>query len=128
MKDLFNLNIVKENIQDKKWNQTRFLVIEYGSKINSFKEDALFKTSIILSTNHVPGALYKVLGIFAENSINLTKLESMPSRKSLWEFNFLIDFEGHVCLPNVQNTLENLKEFTNFIKVLGSYPLKHYKN
>jgi len=128
MKELFNLKVLKENIQDVAWNQTRFLVIEYNSKINPYKEDILYKTSIILSTNHIPGALYKVLGIFAKNNINLTKLESIPSRKSLWEFNFIIDFEGHIHLPIIKDTLDGLKNYTNFIRVLGSYPLKQYQN
>ena len=128
MKDLFGLEILKGNIQDKIWNQTRFLVIEQGTNINSFSEDILFKTSIILSTNHKPGALYQALAIFAKRNINLTKLESIPSRKSLWEFNFLIDFEGHIQTDVIKETIHELKNYTHFVKILGSYPLKQYKN
>ena len=127
MRDLFGLSILKENIQDEMWNQTRFLVIEYNSDVSSYDNEILYKTSIILTTNHIPGALYKVLGIFAKNDINLTKLESVPSRKSLWEFNFLIDFEGHVKQDVIQETISELREYTKFVKILGSYPLKQYK-
>lgn len=129
MNELYSkLIILEENIQDISWNQTRFLVIEYDTDIASYNANVKYKTSIILSTNHIPGALYKALSIFAKNNVNLTKLESIPSRKNLWEFNFIIDFEGHIQMPIIKETLQDLEDYTNILKVLGSYPLKNYKN
>ncbi|OLS19755.1 MAG: Prephenate dehydratase [Candidatus Heimdallarchaeota archaeon LC_3] len=126
MHDLFNLEILCGNIQDEIWNQTRFFVIENIANKITINTENKNKTSIIISTNHIPGALYRVLSIFAENEINLTKLESIPSRKNLWEYIFLLDFEGHTNSEIVQDVLFKIKGYTNFIKILGSYPLENY--
>ena len=69
-----------------------------------------------------PGALYKSLGEFASRNINLTKLESRPTRQKPWEYNFYLDFKGHREDKAARETLESLEETSIFIKVLGSYP------
>ena len=71
---------------------------------------------------HRPGTLYEALRVFAGREINLTKIESRPTRQKPWEYNFYLDFEGHREDPAVKEALEQLKPHTLFLKVLGSYP------
>ena len=80
------------------------------------------KTSVIFAATHKPGALYNALGEFAKRGINLTKIESRPTKQTLWEYNFYLDFEGHRSEPRCAEALEALKEYAAFIKILGSYP------
>ncbi|HUV75640.1 MAG TPA: ACT domain-containing protein, partial [Dehalococcoidales bacterium] len=80
------------------------------------------KTSIIFSTKDRPGALYESLKEFASRSINLTKLESRPTRQKPWQYNFYLDFEGHREDKPARETLESLEKISVFVKVLGSYP------
>ncbi len=115
---LYNLKVLKENVQDVEENKTRFLIISQ----RDHRPTGVDKTSIILSLKDKPGALYEVLKIFADSKINLTKIESRPSRKALGDYVFFIDFEGHREEEKVKGALENLKSATSFIKVLGSYP------
>ncbi len=80
------------------------------------------KTSIIVTLDNRPGALYNALGVFAREGINLTKIESRPSMKNPWEYLFFIDFQGNLMDENVKTTLEEIKEFTRDVIILGSYP------
>jgi prephenate dehydratase len=115
---LYGLKILKEDIQDEDKNQTRFFVI---SK-NDHKSTGNDKTSLIIGLKDRPGALYDTLKSFAEKNINLTKIESRPSRRALGDYIFYIDLEGHREDGVVSEVLEELKESTAFLKVLGSYP------
>jgi prephenate dehydratase len=115
---LYGLEILREGVQDQDKNQTRFLVI-YGKDHENTGRD---KTSIIFGLKDRPGALYETLGTFAQRNINLTKIESRPSRKALGDYVFFIDFEGHREDQPVGEALEELGEKTLFLKVLGSYP------
>ena len=81
-----------------------------------------YKTSIIFSSGHVSGALYKALREFAEREINLCKIESRPTRKKAWEYNFYLDFEGHIDEKICQDAIKGLESTGSAIKVLGSYP------
>ena len=81
------------------------------------------KTSIIISVINKPGILFSILKEFADRSINLTKIESRPSKKKAWDYIFFIDFEGNTKDKNIKEIIENLKEKTVFTKILGSYPL-----
>ena len=74
-------------------------------------------------TKHIPGALYKVLRIFAEADVNLTKIESRPRRKGRWEYIFLMDFEGDKEDPKIKKVLEKIDDLVIFKKILGSYPI-----
>jgi chorismate mutase/prephenate dehydratase len=71
---------------------------------------------------HKPGALFKFLEQLAKNKVNMTKLESRPTRQKPWDYNFYLDFEGHRQDAIVYKTLEHLKNYVIFMKVLGSYP------
>lgn len=115
---IYGMKILVKGVEDNPNNYTRFLVLSNSINPPTGKD----KTSIIFAVKHVPGALYSALGVFAERNINLTKIESRPSRKRLWEYNFYVDFEGHVEDEFIKDALKALKSKTTFIKVLGSYP------
>ncbi|MEM4573249.1 MAG: prephenate dehydratase [Candidatus Caldarchaeum sp.] len=115
---IYGMKVLAKGIEDYGHNYTRFLVI-------SWKETSPHpnsKTSIIFSTAHKPGALYNALGAFARNGINLTKIESRPTRQRPWEYYFFVDFEGHLEEDKVKTALTELASQTTFVKILGSYP------
>ena len=115
---IYNMNIINCGIEDNANNFTRFFVLS--------KEDAPpsgnDKTSLVFSVKHRPGALYEFLKQLADNGINMTKLESRPTRQKPWVYNFYMDFEGHRLDEKVSMMLEQLEDYTIFFKVLGSYP------
>lgn len=129
MAQIFNLEVLIEDIQDVSWNETRFFILEKKSSTSQepFEQNLKYKTSVIFSTKHIPGALSKILNIFASESINLTRLESIPSRKTRWEYLFLLDFEGHVSDNRVQSILSEITSLTNFLNILGSYESKSFQ-
>ncbi len=115
---IYGLEILAEGIETNPNNYTRFFVISKKKAGPSPKS----KTSLVFSTRNIPGSLYSCLGAFATRDINLTKLESRPSRDKPWEYIFYVDFEGHVDDLVCRQALDELKQLTNFLKVLGSYP------
>jgi chorismate mutase/prephenate dehydratase len=110
---IYGLELLHENIEDAP-SQTRFIAV-------SKKQGKGNKTSIIFALKDRPGALYHALKDFADRKINLTKIESRPSKKKLGEYSFYIDFAGSLEDAKVKEALDALKEKTTFIKVLGSY-------
>jgi chorismate mutase/prephenate dehydratase len=115
---IYGMSILAKDISDNPNNYTRFFIL---SKFDA-PPTGNDKTSIIFSTRHVPGALYRALGEFALRGINLTKIESRPTRQRPWEYNFYLDFEGHRTEPRCAEALEGLKSNAIFVKILGSYP------
>ena len=114
----YRLQAVRKSIEDIAQNFTKFWVI--GTKSPGRTGDD--KTSIMCSLKDGVGALYHMLEPFAGQGINLTKIESRPFKKRPWEYVFFIDIEGHAQDKNVSAALEEMKEKTQFLKVLGSYP------
>ena len=115
---LYNMSVIEENIQDHEDNFTRFFCL---SKIPT-KSTGNDKTSIVFSAGDVAGSLYKALKEFADGDINLTKLESRLTRKKAWEYNFYLDFEGHIDDENCKNAIQELINLGSTVKILGSYP------
>ncbi len=116
--NLYGLNILQRRIEDHPNNATRFLVIGRRPAPPGIAD----KTSVLFSIKDRVGALHRILQPFAEHAINLTKIESRPSKKRVWEYVFYVDFEGHASEPRIQRALEALKDECIFLKVLGSYP------
>lgn len=117
--ELYNLEILQANIQDTDNNETRFVVVS-NKKHEATGDD---KASIIFSIyEDRPGGLYNILGIFQKNNINLTKIESRPSKKGLGKYLFFVDFNGHISDKIIQDIIDEIAENTYFLKVLGSYP------
>jgi chorismate mutase/prephenate dehydratase len=115
---IYGMKIVARNISDTPNNLTRFFVLAKNDAAPSGND----KTSVIFSSKHIPGALYQILGEFAGRGINLTKIESRPTKQQPWEYNFYLDFEGHRTEKRCSEALEGLRSKTVFVKVLGSYP------
>jgi chorismate mutase/prephenate dehydratase len=115
---LYGLDIIASSIEDSLSNMTRFLVISKEDSGPSGKD----KTSLLCSVKDRVGALHDMLFIFKKNKINLTKIESRPSKKKPWEYYFFIDFEGHRESDKVKRVLKGLLKQCIFIKILGSYP------
>lgn len=114
----YNLKIIYRNIEDMSNNFTRFLVI------GNFEPEPTGndKTSILFSVTHRAGSLFQALRIFAEEEINMTKIESRPSKLKAWEYIFYVDIDGHAKSGKIKKALEKFSESVSFMKILGSYP------
>lgn len=116
---IYNLDILEEEIEDTPFNYTRFFVLGNEDPPRAQRS----KTSLIFSARHLPGSLYHCLGEFAERNINLTKIESRPRRNRPWQYLFYLDFEGHWQDPVAEAALLGLLRRAGFVKMLGSYPM-----
>jgi chorismate mutase / prephenate dehydratase len=117
---VYNLKIIAKEIEDSPHNITKFLVIG-KTEAEPTNHD---KTSIMLYIKDKVGALHDMLLPFKKHKINLTKIESRPSKKQAWDYFFFIDFIGHTKQTNVKKALDELQDKCKFMKVLGSYPLE----
>ena len=116
--EIYSVPLVARHIEDSPHNRTRFLVIGQNEPQPSGKD----KTSIFFSVRHKAGALLRAMAAFDAHNINLTMIESRPTKQMPWEYVFFIDFQGHVQEPPVQHALDMLREQSLFVTVLGSYP------
>ena len=125
--DTYGLDIVDTNIQDMKNNTTRFLIMSKELQ-QERNENLSYLTSCIFEVKSVPSALYKALGGFATNGVNLTKLESFIVDGDFNKAQFYIDLDGHAEDQSVKGALEELSFYTEKLKVLGVYPKHSYRN
>jgi len=114
----YGLRIVAHAIEDTKDNITRFLVLGRSSPEESKRD----KTSLMFSAKDRPGALHFLLQPFAKANINLTKIESRPTKRRAWEYFFFVDLLGHIDNPKMRKAIGELEKECEFFKVLGSYP------
>ena len=118
---MYNLKILKKNIEDDKGNVTRFLIMGKNIEQPDYEKDKKFLTSCIFRVKSEPSALYKCLGGFATNQVNLTKLESFSVKNTFEQANFYLDIEGHLEQTNVKKALEELGFHTETLDILGVY-------
>ncbi|MBZ0091374.1 MAG: prephenate dehydratase [Sulfuricellaceae bacterium] len=116
--ELYGLDKVADNIEDKPDNTTRFLVIGQHDSAPSGRD----KTSLVMSAKNRPGAVYDLLTPLARHEVSMTKLESRPSRIGLWDYVFFVDIDGHREDPRVAQALAELGDKSSLLKILGSYP------
>lgn len=115
--ELYDLNIIEENINNRSENTTRFIVI---SKTFESDEDCN-KISVVFSMEHKAGALYDLVRHLAENQINMMKIESRPMQSGLWKYFLYVDFEGNISDEKVKKALNKLQESSSYFKLLGGY-------
>jgi chorismate mutase/prephenate dehydratase len=116
--EIYGLKVVYENIEDNANNVTRFLVIGREDA----KKTGEDKTAVLFSTSHKAGALADVLEVFKKFDVNLTNIESRPSKKREWEYYFFVDFLGHRTDKNVQDALAESRKHCLQLSILGSFP------
>jgi chorismate mutase/prephenate dehydratase len=118
--EVYGLNVLVPEIEDRPDNTTRFLVI--GRK--TFPPSGQDKTTLLVSAAHTgaPGALFRLLEPFAKHAISMTRIESRPSRRRKWDYVFFIDLEGHASVEPLASALAELKDRASLCRVLGSYP------
>ena len=115
------LGILQARIEDNIQNFTRFLILSQREADRTGKD----KTSIIVSAKDKIGALYDLIRPFSSYGINMTKIESRPTRRKVWEYHFFMDLEGHRDDDRLKKALEEVKGRCLFLKILGSYPAHH---
>ena len=114
----YGLRVLEHNIQDNAANATRFLVLGRQCSPSTGHD----RTSLMLSIAHEVGALHRALAPFRRYKLNMTKIESRPSKRKAWEYFFFVDCDGHFNDRKVANAIVHLEQQCNFVKVLGSYP------
>lgn len=116
--ELYELDVLERDIQDLHGNRTRFLVISkaYGPATG------LDKTAIMFTIRHKAGALYDALGVLKDAGLNMTRIESRPSKTKAWEYFFFVDVEGHARDTHVQESFDLLSEHCTMLTILGSFP------
>ncbi|MFC1940658.1 prephenate dehydratase [Chloroflexota bacterium] len=116
--EVYGMQIINRGIEDNPNNFTRFFILAKQDSPPLGND----KTSIVFSVKHRPGSLYDSLRELASKNINLTKIESRPTRQKAWEYNFYLDFEGHREDKAAREALDSLEKTSLFVRVLGSYP------
>ena len=114
----YDLSMLIKNIENEADNTTRFLVLGQQETSPSGHD----KTSLLFTAPNKPGALQEMLACFSNNGVSLTRIESRPSRKGMWEYVFFVDIEGHVEGASVALALDKLNDRASMVKLLGSYP------
>ncbi|MEH6447118.1 MAG: prephenate dehydratase [Oleispira sp.] len=125
--ELYGLKVVAENFQDISGNTTRFIVLAKTASTEVFDAQQNYLTSLLFTVRNMPAALYKALGGFATNGVNLIKLESYMDGGTMEASHFHIDLAGHPEQRSMKNALSELEFFAKDIRILGSYPAHKYR-
>lgn len=124
--EIYGLDVIAPNIQDNDHNTTRMLIMS-RQKIEADPSDGASMISFVFEVRNVPAALYKAMGGFATNGVNMVKLESYMTDGSFSATQFYAEIEGHPDQPGVQHALEELGFFTKHLKILGVYPRARFR-
>ena len=124
---IYKLEILEKNIEDEKGNVTRFLIMGKNIEQPEFNKEKKFITSCIFRVKSEPSALYKCLGGFATNQVNLTKLESFSVKNTFEQANFYLDLEGHLDESGVKKAMEELGFHTETLDILGVYEASTFR-
>ena len=116
--EIYNLEILKRNCSDAKNNCTKFIIIEKKPAVAITDDD---KSSIVFAAGNKPGALFQVLKYFEQSGINMTRIESRPSKRKLGEYIFFVDIDGNEANHIIYSALDKVKKHSEFYKFLGSY-------
>lgn len=125
--ELYGLDIIAENFQDIEGNTTRFIILAKQHHTIDYNPDQHYLTSLLFSVRNIPAALYKALGGFATNGVNLIKLESYMDGGTMTASHFHIDIEGYPEQQAMKHALEELNFFAKDIRILGTYPAHTYR-
>jgi chorismate mutase/prephenate dehydratase len=121
---MFSIKVLGKNISDSDGNTTRFAIISAPKNAKEFSlkhKSGKPKTSIVFAVKNKPGSLFDAIKSFRDFGVNMTKIESRPSKKSAWEYVFFVDLDGLTGDSNVSAALKELGKHCNFVKVLGSF-------
>ena len=124
---IYDLKILMKNIEDETQNTTRFVIMSKNVNQPEYDKSKKYITSCIFRLKSIPAALYKCLGGFATNQVNLTKLESFSVKNTFAQTNFYLDFEGHLEEKSVQNAMEELGFHTESLDILGGYEASDFR-
>ena len=119
--DIYGLKVLKEHFEDVQGNVTRFFVLSNENRMTAYHDKSTYITSLLFQVRDIPAALYKVLGGFATNGVNLLKLESYPMTGTLQASQFHIDLDGHPEELKLKLALEELAFFADDVRMLGTY-------
>jgi prephenate dehydratase len=125
--DIYGLNILRKDVEDEAHNTTRFVILSTTQQDANAETDAHIITSFVFRVRNVPAALYKAMGGFATNGVNMTKLESYQLEGQFSATQFYADIDGHPNERNVRLALEELAFFTSYVRILGSYKASPYR-
>lgn len=116
--DRYGLNLLADRIEDSPYNRTRFCIVGPVMSQPSGRD----KTSLVFSVKHQAGTLNHVLNVLERYGVNLTLIESRPTKEMPWQYLFYIDFQGHTAMPHISSAIDEIREHCLFLRVLGSYP------
>ncbi len=116
--EIYGGNILREHLEDHRENYTRFFLLARSPELT----ERANKLSLVMQVAHLPGALHRALGVFARRGINLMKIESRPIPGSPWQYRFYLDLEASLRNPGTEAALDELKQCTDRVRILGCYP------
>ncbi|QEQ96310.1 prephenate dehydratase [Neptunomonas concharum] len=125
--ELYGLDVLKDNFQDKQGNTTRFIILSKEGHMPVLEAGITFMTTIMFTVRNMPAALYKALGGFATNSVNMVKLESYMASDTMQAASFHLDVEGHPHQKSMQYALQELDFFAKEVRIIGTYPAHPFR-